>query len=84
VPDALHIEVKGRVVGADSITVTRNEMLYALNQGEKFLLAIVQVKPDDKVDGPYYIKNPFDREPPWGASSVNFDLRKLLGRATIL
>jgi superfamily II DNA or RNA helicase len=81
VPDARHIEVKGRVAGANTVTVTRNEMLYALNQGEKFVLAIVQVKEDDSVDGPYYIRNPFDREPPWGASSVNFDLADLLSKA---
>ena len=34
--DPKHIEVKGRVKGADTITVTRNEILYAFNQGEKF------------------------------------------------
>lgn len=45
-------------------TSTRNEMLYALNHGEKFVLAIVRVNPDDSVDGPYFIRNPFDREPP--------------------
>jgi hypothetical protein len=37
------IEVKGRIKGASTITVTRNEMLYALNQAEKFVLVIVQV-----------------------------------------
>lgn len=39
--DARHIEVKGREKGATTITVTRNEILYAVNQGDKFLLAIV-------------------------------------------
>ena len=45
--DPKHIEVKGRVKGADTITVSRNEILYAFNQGEKFVLAIVFVNPDD-------------------------------------
>ena len=42
-PDAgkLHfIKVKGRMAGADSITVTRNEVLTALNQARHFTLAI--------------------------------------------
>jgi len=42
-PETLHIEVKGRVQGASTVTVTRNEMLYALNQADKFRLAIVLV-----------------------------------------
>ena len=46
-PDPRHIEVKGRVKGASTITVTRNEMLYAFNQGDKFVLAIVLVNEDD-------------------------------------
>ncbi len=81
VPDARHIEVKGRVKGASTITVTRNEILYAFNQGEKFVLAIVLVGDDDAVDGPYDIRRPFDREPGWGVSSINYDLQQLLRRA---
>jgi superfamily II DNA or RNA helicase len=77
-PDPMHIEVKGRAKGADTLTVTRNEILFALNQGDKFVLAIVFVNPDDSVDGPYYIPNPFQREPDWGAASVTYDVKKLL------
>ncbi|MEO7300515.1 MAG: helicase-related protein [Verrucomicrobiota bacterium] len=80
-PDARHIEVKGRVKGAATVTITRNEMLYALNQADKFLLAIVLVDEADAVEGPFYIRNPFDTEPGWGVSSVNFDLNALLERA---
>ena len=77
-PDARHIEVKGRAKGAGTITVTRNEMLYALNQADKFLLAIVLVGENDVVEGPHYLRNPFDVEPSWGVSSVNYDLKVLL------
>jgi len=80
-PDAVHIEVKGRVKGAATITVTRNEMLYALNQAEKFRLAIVLVGEEDAVEGPYYLKNPFPVEPGWGVSSVNFEIKALVERA---
>jgi superfamily II DNA or RNA helicase len=77
-PDPKHIEVKGRVKGADTITVTRNEILYAFNQGDKFVLAIVFVNPDDSTEGPYYLANPFQREPDWGVASVNYNIEALL------
>jgi superfamily II DNA or RNA helicase len=80
-PDPRHIEVKGRVKGASTVTVTRNEMLYAFNQGDKFVLAIVLVHEDDRAEGPYYIRNPFQSEPGWGVASVNYNLGDLLVRA---
>jgi superfamily II DNA or RNA helicase len=80
-PEARHIEVKGRVQGAGTITITRNEMLYACNQADKFILAIVLVGENDAVEGPHYIRNPFDAEPGWGVASVNFDLDALLDHA---
>ena len=81
-PDARHIEVKGRVKSANTVTVTRNEMLYALNQAEKFVLAIVLVGDNDTVEGPHYLRNVFGVEPGWGVSSINFNLGELLSRAT--
>ena len=80
-PDPRHIEVKGRVKGAATITVTRNEMLYAFNQGDKFILAIVLVNEDDSFEGPFYVRRPFDREPGWGISSINYNLSDLLQKA---
>ncbi|MFB1489343.1 MULTISPECIES: helicase-related protein [unclassified Thiocapsa] len=80
-PDPRHIEVKGRAKGASTVTVTRNEMLYAFNQGDKFVLAIVLVHEDDRAEGPYYIRNPFQSEPGWGVASINFNLGDLLVRA---
>ena len=82
-PEARHIEVKGRVKGATTVTITRNEMLYALNQSEKFHLAIVLVGEDDAVEGPFYLQNPFDSEPGWGVSSVNYDLKSLLEKGRL-
>jgi len=81
--NARHIEVKGRVKGASTVTVTRNEILYALNQADKFHLAMVIVGENDAVDGPYYLRNPFDTEPGWGVSSINFELKSFLQRATL-
>ena len=81
-PEELHIEVKGRAKGASTITVTRNEILYAFNQADKFRLAIVLVDEHDQPEGPYYIEQPFDSEPGWGVASINYDLVKLLERMT--
>jgi superfamily II DNA or RNA helicase len=80
-PTPRHIEVKGRAKGATTITVTRNEILYALNQADKFRLAIVLVGEDDQPEGPYYIREPFDQEPGWAVASLNYDLKALLDRA---
>jgi len=80
-PEARHIEVKGRAKGAATVTITRNEILYAFNQAEKFILAIVLVDEADNCDGPYYVRQPFDREPGWGVASINYDLADLLRKA---
>jgi hypothetical protein len=82
-PESRHIEVKGRVKGASTITVTRNEMLYALNQADKFVLAIVMVD-GDEYEGPYYLRNPFNAEPGWAVSNINMDLAELLVRGEIV
>ena len=37
------IEVKGRIKGADTVTITRNEILTALNRPEQWILALVEV-----------------------------------------
>ncbi|MCP5162754.1 MAG: DUF3883 domain-containing protein [Hahellaceae bacterium] len=79
-PTSRHIEVKGRVKGASTITVTRNEILYGLNQQDKFILAVVLVEGDEH-EGPFYITNPFTQEPDWAVSSINLDLAELLSRA---
>ena len=74
------IEVKGRVSGAATIIVTRNEILYSLNKPEDFILGIVEF-----VDGidhrVHYVRQPFQREPDFGVTSVNYDFTELLARA---
>lgn len=75
-----HIEVKGRAKGQSTITVSRNEIIYALNQADKFLLAIVIVD-GDSYEGPYYISNPFSAEPEFQVDSINYNLAELLAKA---
>jgi hypothetical protein len=73
------IEVKGRITGASTITVTRNEILYSLNKPDDFILAIVEFEGDThKV---HYVRCPFQREPDFGAASVNYSFSELLGKA---
>lgn len=79
-PQARHIEVKGRSKGQSTITVTRNEILYGLNQADKFILAIVLVD-DESYEGPHYVRNPFTQEPDWAVTSINLDLASLLKKA---
>ncbi len=73
------IEVKGRVKGATSVTVTKNEILTALNKPEDFILAIVEVEGETAT--PRYVRTPFRKEPDFGVTSVNYDLAELLAHA---
>ena len=74
------IEAKGRVSGASTITVTRNEILYSLNKPEDFILGIVEFL-DDGGHRVHYVRRPFQREPDFGVTSVNYDFAELLARA---
>jgi SNF2 family DNA or RNA helicase len=74
------IEVKGRVSGAATITVTRNEILYSLNKPEDFILAVVEFISDDD-HRVHYLREPFRREPDFGVTSVNYDFTEILSRA---
>jgi hypothetical protein len=74
------LEVKGRVSGAATITVTRNEILYSLNKPDDFILAIVEFMPGD-AHRVHYVRRPFLREPDFGVTSVNYDFNELLARA---
>lgn len=74
------IEVKGRVSGADVITVTRNEILYSLNKPDDYILAIVEFTQDGS-HRVHYLRRPFQREPDFGVTSVNYAFAELLTRA---
>ena len=97
------IEVKGRVEGADTVTVTKNEILAAFNKPQDFLLALVSVPQSEefregdafKVREPRatygdfdrrcqvrYVREPFQREPDFGASSVNYNWQELWKRGS--
>jgi hypothetical protein len=75
------IEVKGRVSGAPTITVTKNEILYSLNKPDDFILAIVEF--DGDAHRVHYVRQPFQREPDFGVTSVNYNFPELLQRAEV-
>lgn len=74
------IEVKGRVTGAPTITVTKNEILYSLNKPEDFILAVVEFL-DESNHVVHYVREPFRREPDFGVTSVDYAMTELLARA---
>lgn len=92
------IEVKGRIEGADTVTVTKNEVLTALNKPDSYILALVQVPKSEEFtegdvwkvrtsQGTYnvgnnecvvrYVQRPFQKEPDWAATSVNYNWNEL-------
>ena len=73
------IEVKGRVSGAPTITVTRNEILYSLNKPDDYILGIVEFL-DGGEHHVHYVREPFQCEPDFGVTSVNYNFAELLVR----
>jgi SNF2 family DNA or RNA helicase len=75
------IEVKGRVVGATTVTVTRNEILTALNKPDDFILAIGQM--EDGHQQLTYVRQPFQGEPEFAIESINYKIHELLSRGEL-
>ena len=74
------IEVKGRVSGADTVTVTKNEILYSFNKPDDFILALVEFM-DKDTHRVYYLRRPFERSgvtTDFNGASVNFPFTELL------
>lgn len=83
VVDVRHIEVKGRIAGSPTVTVSRNEILTSMNEPDRFILAMVEVSPDG-VDTVRYLRRPFEgrsEEFVFEVTSVNFTWSALWNRA---
>ena len=74
------IEVKGRIEGANSIMVTRNEIITCLNKPEDYILAFVYVSAGFAHE-PKYVWRPFDVEPAFGVTAQQFDIKHILNFA---
>jgi superfamily II DNA or RNA helicase len=73
------IEVKGRVVDAETVTVTKNEILTALNKPDDYILALVFIGANGAAKL-RYLKKPFEQEPDFATASVTFRIKDLLAR----
>ena len=51
------------------------------NSPEQYVLAIAEVE-DGQAREPRYVRRPFGKEPDFGVTSVNYDLRELLEKST--
>lgn len=76
------IEVKGRQADATTVTVSKNEILTALNKPDEFILAIVLV--DGKMTQTMYLQRPFVKVPDFGAVSINYNIAELRKTATCI
>jgi hypothetical protein len=74
------IEVKGRIEGAETVMITRQEVITSLHEPAKFILAIVQVG-DGYVQEPRYVRRPFSQEPEFGVTAIQVNIKNLLERA---
>jgi superfamily II DNA or RNA helicase/predicted nucleotidyltransferase len=74
------IEVKGRVLGAPTVTVTKNEILTALNKPEQFILALVAI--DGEQAEVRYLTQPFkaSEDSLFAVTSVNYRWDELFAR----
>jgi hypothetical protein len=73
----LFIEVKGRIAGADSVTLTANEIRCANNVPETFRLAVVQVE-GDTAAAPVYVSGYDFGKPGFAQTSSTYPLHSLL------
>lgn len=76
------IEVKGRQKGATTVTVSRNEILTALNSPDEFILAIVEV--DGDKTHTIYLKHPFKKAPEYATTSINYDIQDLVRESEVI
>lgn len=70
------LEVKGRVEGAPTVRLTRNEVLTALNKPESWWLVLVRIR-DGAALEPVYLKEPFREGIPFSAATMDFEIKDL-------
>jgi len=75
------IEVKGRIRGASTVTVTKNEIIAALNKPDSYILALVEVSDSAQLSlnncTVRYVERPFQQKPDFAVTSVNYSWSEL-------
>jgi len=74
------IEVKGKAVGRDTVTVSATQIRCCLNQPDNWILAIVPVD-GELAKEPRYVRRPFTTPPDFAEVSKNLDLLQLFDRS---
>jgi superfamily II DNA or RNA helicase len=75
------IEVKGRIQGADTVMITRQEVITSLHEPEKYILAVVHVE-NGQAGVPRYVRGALsDHEPAFEHTAIQFNLARLMERA---
>ena len=84
------VEVKGKMKGKPTVTVSKGEILTYKNKPDDFILAIVLIDEKGNAEKPRYVFHPFELESGIGTKglevgfneiSVNYDLPKLLKKS---
>ncbi|MCC5848509.1 MAG: DUF3883 domain-containing protein [Verrucomicrobia bacterium] len=73
------LEVKARAAGADTVTLTRNEILTGLNRPDQWWLVIVPIE-NGAAETPVYVHQPFADGIAFSAASMNLSMKKLLAK----
>ena len=79
------LEVKGRQADADTVHITKNEWLVALNKREMFVLAIGRIR-DGQVEALHYVRDPMARaisgDITFGVTGIDLSIDQLTSLAT--
>ena len=75
----LFIEVKGRIEGAPTVSVSRSQIGVGRNKPDQFVLALAQVPADGSAAEVRYLRRPFAEmgEPHFASVKETFDFKKL-------
>lgn len=77
------IEVKGRADGADTVMITRQEVITSLHEPDKYILAIVEIDAGFARE-PRYVRGALSlHEPAFEHTAIQFNLKTLLERAEV-
>lgn len=71
------IEVKGKGPGKDTVTLSRTQLLTALNKPQNWWLVVVETD-GERALHLHYLRNPVTREPGFAVTSLSFDLKRLM------
>ena len=80
--EIVFIEVKGKMVGRETVTVSANQINFAYNKPDQFVLAVVSIE-NDQAKEPHYVRRPFELVAPDQVASMSFKLSDLLARANV-